>query len=248
MNPVIETILTHRSIRKFKNRPLTKEQVELLVNAAQHTSTSSFMQSYSIIGVTDPLKKQQLAEIGNQTYIAEAGQLFVFIADLNRNKQIAEKNGKDTTVLESADRFLVGFTDASLAAQTTLLAAESLGLGGVFLGSLLNNAEKVIDILGLPTQTFPVVGLAIGYPDQEPQLKPRLPLNQIYHENTYQIQADPHEALANYDSIVTDYYDLRNANKRIDSFTNQATNSMDLKHPGRMQLLKMIQAQNLLNY
>ncbi|WP_317944247.1 oxygen-insensitive NADPH nitroreductase [Carnobacterium maltaromaticum] len=248
MNPVIETIIKHKSIRKFKETPLSKEQVELLVTVAQHTSTSSFMQSYSIIGVTDPIKKQQLAEVGNQPYIAEAGHLFVFIADLNRNKQIAEKNEKDTTVLESTDRFLVGFTDASLAAQTTLLAAESLGLGGVFLGSLLNNAEKVIEILELPTQTFPVVGLAVGYPDQEPQLKPRLPMAHIYHENTYKVQSEPQEALADYDSVVTEYYDLRNANTRIDSFTNQATKSMDLKHPGRMKLLEMIHAQNLLKY
>ncbi|MGX7418803.1 oxygen-insensitive NADPH nitroreductase [Carnobacterium gallinarum] len=245
MNQTIDTILNHRSIRKFKDTALEKEQIELLVQAAQHTSSSNFLQNYSIIGITDQKKKAQLAKIGNQPYIAESGHLFVMVADLHRNEAIAKEFEKDTSVLQSADRYLVAHTDAVLAAQTILIAAESMGLGGVFLGSLLNNAAEVISILELPTHTFPVLGIAVGYPDQEPQLKPRLPMEQIYHENTYNIQPQPVDSLKEYDATVSEYYDLRNANTRIDTFTNQAAKSMDAKNPTRMRLLEFLHQQDL---
>lgn len=246
MNPTIETIMNHRSIRKFKDTALSNEQVALLVDAAQHTSSSNFLQLYSIIGVTDPEKKAALAEVGKQPYIAEAGHLFVMVADLHRNENIAKQFEKDTSIVQYTDRFFAAHTDAALAAQTLLLAAESMGLGGVFLGSLLNDAAKVISILELPVHTFPILGIAVGYPDQEPQLKPRLPLEQIYHENTYQVEEQPIDSLKEYDAVVAEYYDLRNANTRIDSFTNQAAKSMDSRNPTRMKLLDVLHQQDLL--
>lgn len=249
MNETIKLQLNHRSIRKFKQQKIAPEIINTLVDVAQHTSTSSFTQAYSILSITDETIKQQIATIGNQEYIATAGHLFVFLADQHRNAKIAQEAGQEISVLSSFDRFFVAATDALLAAQNVLLAAESLGLGGVFLGSILNDAHALIDILKLPEYVVPVLGLAIGYPDQQPQLKPRLPQKFMHFENTYpQDPASLTEQLAAYDETVQEYYDLRDANRRIDKFTTQITKGMQRKHPGRMKLLAAYQKQKFIGY
>lgn len=248
MNPTIQNQLNHRSIRKFKDIPLTSEEVNLLVDVARHTSSSSFMQSYSILSVTDPEKKAKVAVIGNQKYIAESGHLFIMLADQHRNQLIAEEQGFDTDVLGSFDRFFVASTDAILAAQNILLAAEAMGLGGVFLGSVLNQADQLIELFNLPKHVVPVLGIALGHPDQAPQLKPRLPREIMHFENTYPKLENVCEALKDYDAIVHEYYDLRDANNRVDEFTTQIAKGMTRKHPGRMQLLKFFQGQGFIQY
>lgn len=248
MNPTIQNQLNHRSIRKFKDIPLTSEEVNLLVDVAQHTSTSSFMQSYSILSVTDPEKKAKVAQIGNQNYIAECGHLFIMLADQHRNQLIAEEQGTDTEVLGSFDRFFVAATDAILAAQNIMVAAEAMGLGGVFLGSTLNQVDQLIEIFNLPEHVVPVLGIAIGHPDQAPQLKPRLPREVMHFENTYPKLENVCETLKDYDAIVHEYYDLRDANNRVDAFTTQIAKGMTRKHPGRMQLLKFYQGQAFIKY
>lgn len=248
MNPTIQNQLNHRSIRKFKDIPLTVDQVNLLVDVARHTSTSSFMQSYSILSVTDPEKKAKVAQIGNQNYIAECGHLFIMLADQHRNQLIAEEQNTDTEVLGSFDRFFVAATDAILAAQNIMIAAEAMGLGAVFLGSILNQVDQLIEIFDLPEHVVPVLGIAIGYPDHAPQLKPRLPRALMHFENSYPKLDNVCEALQDYDAIVHEYYDLRDANNRVDAFTTQIAKGMTRKHPGRMRLLKFYQRQGFIKY
>lgn len=248
MNPTIQNQLNHRSIRKFKDIPLTSDQINLLVDVARHTSTSSFMQSYSILSVTDPEKKAKVAQIGNQNYIAECGHLFIMLADQHRNQLIGEEQNFDTEVLGSFDRFFVAATDAILAAQNIMVAAEAMGLGAVFLGSTLNQVDQLIEIFNLPEHVVPVLGIAIGHPDQAPQLKPRLPREIMHFENSYPKLENVCEALKDYDAIVHEYYDLRDANNRVDAFTTQIAKGMTRKHPGRMQLLKFYQGQGFIKY
>lgn len=236
MNDVIKLQLNHKSIRKFKDEQLPKEIIETLVNVARHTATSNFMQSYSIVCLSSQEKKQKLAEICNQPYVAEASHVFIFVADQYRNRQIAVENSQETSVLHNMDRFMVAMTDAVLAAQNVNLAAESLGLGTVFLGSILNDNDKTSELLELPELTFAVLGLAIGYKDQEPQLKPRLPQDIMFFEESYQTFDNYVEALKDYDDVVTTYYDLRDANKRIESFTNQITAGMNRKPEKRLKI------------
>lgn len=135
--------------------------------------------------------------------------------------------------------------DAILALQNALTAVESMGLGGVVLGSIKNEPEKLIQVLDLPKMTFPILGLQVGIPDQEPQLKPRLPLEQIVFNNNY-----PRDfklsSLKEYDQIVTTYYDLRDANKRIDSFTKQINGAKLNQHEtSRDKLLQALHEQGL---
>lgn len=246
MNETIRTQLNHRSIRKFKQKAVPQEIITQLVDVARHTATSNFMQSYSIIGISDKEKMSELSRICQQPYVAQASHIFLFVADQFRNQQIADSQNQETSVLHNMDRFMIAMTDASLAIQNVNVAAESLGLGTVFLGSVLNDAPAVIELFNLPNMTFPILGLAVGYPDQEPQLKPRLPQTLMYFENSYPEVLPLNDTLASYDNDVTQYYDLRDANTRVDSFTKQITDGMNRKMPKRLDLLNQIRQQGLI--
>ena len=243
MNETIKTQLNHRSIRQFKPLALTQEEVDLLVDVARHTATSNFRQSYSIISITDQKLKEEIAEIANQPYIPNAGHLFVFVVDQRRNTLIAEAKGAEALVQGSPERFISAFSDAMIAAQNVVVAAESLGMGTVYLGSILNDNAKLSELLKLPKYVYPAVGLAVGWPDQEPQLKPRLPRHVIHMENYYQDLENPLEELKDYDAEVHEYYDLRDLNNRVDEFTTQIAKTMDKSVANRANTLKDLQKQ-----
>ena len=243
MNDTIKTQLNHRSIRQFKEQALTEEQVNLLVDVARHTATSNFRQAYSIISITDPRLKEEIAKIANQPYIPSAGHLFVFVVDQRRNTLIAKAKGAEALVQGSPERFISAFSDAMIAAQNMVVAAESLGMGTVYLGSVLNDNAQLSALLKLPEYVFPAVGLAVGWPDQEPQLKPRLPRRVIHMENSYHDLENPLEALEEYDTAVHQYYDLRDLNNRVDEFTTQIAKTMDKSLANRANTLQDLRQQ-----
>ena len=116
MNDMIRTQLNHRSIRAFKEQALTKEEVELLVDVARHTATSKFMQAYSIISITDPTLKAAFAAISNQPYVEKNGHLFLFVVDYHRNVQLTKAQDRPAKLQGTADYFIAGLTDATIAA------------------------------------------------------------------------------------------------------------------------------------
>ncbi|MGO3732876.1 MAG: NADPH-dependent oxidoreductase [Vagococcus sp.] len=246
MNETIIQQLNHRSIRKFTGQEISSDILDVLVDVARQTATSNFMQSYSIVSIKSPEKKKKLADICQQPYVGEASDIFIFIADQYRNKTIAEENNQETSVLQNMDRFMIAFTDAILTSQNVNIAAESLGLGTVFLGSILNDSRAIIDLLDLPAMTFPILGLAMGYPDQHPELKPRLPKELMFFEDTYNTEPLHCNELKEYDSIVSEYYDLRDTNKKVDSFTKQITDGMNRKPEKRLAILSEIKKQGFL--
>ena len=246
MNETIQTQLNHRSIRAFKEQELTKEEVELLVDVARHTATSKFMQVYSIISITDPTLKAAFVAISKQPYVEKNGHLFLFVVDYHRNVQLTKAQDRPAKLQGTADYFIAGLTDATIAAQNMVVAAESLGMGTVFLGSLHNDAQQIIDLLGLPEYTFPAVGLAVGWPDQEPQLKPRLPKEVMHMENHYQALENPLKDIEAYDEEITGYYDTRDLNNRVDRFSKQVADKMETLPPKRLALLEVIQQQGFL--
>ncbi len=246
MNTVIETIMNHRSIRKFEEKVLSDEQIRTIVECAQAASTSSFIQAYSIIGVKDPDKKKKLAEIvGNQAYVAENGHFFVFCGDLHRHQVISQMEEKDlSTSLESAEKFMVATIDAALAAQNAVLAAESMGLGACYIGGLRNNLDEVCKLLHIPKFVIPLFGIAVGYPAQMPDKKPRLPFEHIYHEGEYNQDEDLFkQELHTYNQTISAYYQARTNGKRSDTWTGQMANS--LENPKRMYMKDFVKGQGL---
>ncbi|WP_062352511.1 oxygen-insensitive NADPH nitroreductase [Bacillus kwashiorkori] len=232
MNQVIETILAHRSVRQFTEEALTTEQIELIVRSAQAASTSSFIQPYTIIGVTDYEVKRKLAEIaGNQSYVANNGYLFVFCADFYRHEVIGEMEEAElSSTLESTEKFMVALIDTALAAQNAAIAAESLGLGICYIGGLRNHLEEVCQLLETPQRVIPLFALVVGYPVKLNEQKPRLPLHHVFKENKYEanqekIRNDLHE----YNDIIHQYYHERTAGKRGDTWTNQMAKTLGNK-------------------
>ena len=214
-NATVDTLLERRSIRKFKSKPLGDDVIETLETVAQHAASSQFLNDWSAIRVTDPAAKKRLAEIGGQPYIATAPLLYVFVLDEHRNAAIASTKGVDTTsdtfTLNGSYRYSQAQNDAVLALHAMETAAYSLGLGCVILGSLLNDVPALIDLLNLPEYTYPVLGLAIGKPDQDPDVKPRMPRTMQFFENEYpESDESVLSGLAEFDEKVHRYYDLRN--------------------------------------
>lgn len=224
----LNILLNRRSIRAFLPDAIDEETMFALEDAAQHAASSQYLNDWSAIRITDPELKQKLAEIGNQPYIASAPLLYVFVLDEYRNAMIAQQGGvdihSDTFTLNNSYRFSQAQNDAVLALHAMETAAESLGLGCVILGSLLNNVPELISLLGLPQFTYPVLGLALGKPAQEPALKPRLPRNMQFFDNQYDTNTDHfHIYLQQFDDEVHHYYDLRNPDRPVDTFSSQIT-------------------------
>lgn len=169
MTPTIELICGHRSIRHFTDEPISEAQREAIINSARATSSSSFLQCSSIIRITDKALREELVTLtGGQKHVAQAAEFWVFCADFNRHLQICPD-----AQLGLAEQLLLGVVDTAMMAQNALIAAESLGLGGVYIGGLRNNIEAVTKLLKLPQHVLPLFGLCLGWPADNPDLKPR---------------------------------------------------------------------------
>lgn len=220
MTPVIDTILAHRSIRKYSDQPISQAQLDAIIQAGLAASSSSLLQAVSIIRVTDPEKRQTLAQLaGNQAYVESAAEFLVFCIDYQRHVALNNAVQPDFTELT-----LIGAIDAGIMAQNCLLAAESLGLGGVYIGGLRNNAAQVDALLGMPEHTAILFGMCLGHPAQDPELKPRLPATVIVHENQY--QPLDREQVNTYDQTMLDYYHRRSSNQKTETWSEQVTNKL----------------------
>ncbi|MRG85617.1 oxygen-insensitive NADPH nitroreductase [Salinibacillus xinjiangensis] len=241
MEHMLDVLFNHRSIRKYKEKPLTEEQIHTIVEAAQHASTSSYYQAYSIIGVTDQQLKKELAGISGQSYVEHNSHLFVFCADLRRlflkaNEKTREKMMEN---LQNTEHFIVATVDAALAAQNAAIAAESMELGICYIGSLRNNIAKVDELLELPEFVIPLFGMTVGYPDHNPEQKPRLPMKAIYFENKYEDNDAILEAELNeFNKRLEAYYQSRSENNRSDTFTDQVQRK--LSNPIRMDVTNFV--------
>ena len=214
MTPTIELICGHRSIRHFTDEPISEAQREAIINSARATSSSSFLQCSSIIRITDKALREELVTLtGGQKHVAQAAEFWVFCADFNRHLQICPD-----AQLGLAEQLLLGVVDTAMMAQNALIAAESLGLGGVYIGGLRNNIEAVTKLLKLPQHVLPLFGLCLGWPADNPDLKPRLPASILVHENSY--QPLDKGALAQYDEQLAEYYLTRGSNNRRDTWSD----------------------------
>ncbi|MDF2814028.1 MAG: nitroreductase [Paenibacillus sp.] len=214
MNELVRSLQSHRSIRKFKSDPITQEQIEAILYSAQMASTSSNVQAYSVIRVTDQLIRSAIQVVtGNQQHVGQCPLFLVWCADLYRNKLANEKN-KAEMISGGMENFIVGTVDTALAAQNAAAAAEAMGLGVVYIGGIRNDLREVSRLLQLPELVYPVFGMCIGYPDQDPSVKPRLSTSAILHENTYQIPEQVVEGIDEYDKRIRDYYIERTQGRR----------------------------------
>ncbi|WP_375058154.1 oxygen-insensitive NADPH nitroreductase [Zobellella sp. DQSA1] len=216
MTTAIEVMHRHRSIRKFTEQPLAPEHLEAIMASAQAAPSSSFLQASAVIRVTDPeLRARLLPLCGNQAYVVGAAEFWVFCADFHRHLQWVPEARTGF-----AEQLLIGAIDTALMGQNALTAAESLGLGGVFIGAVRNHPHELSELLALPKGVIPLFGLCLGHPAQDPEPKPRLPTALMFFENGYPAYQD--EALMrDYDERVRHYYHTRTGGNKDMSWTGQ---------------------------
>ena len=205
MNPIIELLQAHRSIRKFQDREIPRPLLETLIRAGQCAATSNHIQAYTVIRVTDRDNRARMAELaGGQQHIVEAAEFLVFCADLKRPTEAAERAGAEV-IRGMTEQLLVATIDTALMAQNVAVAAESVGLGLCYVGGIRNHPEAVADLLKLPEHVYPVFGMSLGYPAQNPEVKPRLPLAAILKDDHYD-DSDAPARVAEFDETMHRYY------------------------------------------
>ncbi len=183
----LDSMRSHRSVRRFTDEPVSDDDLEAILTTAQRSSTSSNLQSSSVIVVRDQAKKETLADLcGRQRQILDCPVFLAHCADLNRARFLCERSGY-TFDSHFMEYFLLAVIDATIFGQTTLAAAEAIGLGGCMIGGARNHPDEIGKLLGLPEHVFVVFGMTLGHPQWEkvPPMKPRLPLAALMHEERY---------------------------------------------------------------
>lgn len=206
--PVLDAMLSHRSVRHFVRDALPEHTLETLVAAAQSAPTSSNLQTWSVIAVESQERREALANlVGPQKHLAVAPLVLVFLADLSRIERLGQAQGRDPVGLHYLDTFLMGVIDAALAAQNAVVAAEAMGLGTVYVGGMRNQPEEVAKVLGTPPNVFPVFGLVVGHPDpaKPAAIKPRLPQSAVLHREQYQVPADQSQEIGDYNEALRQF-------------------------------------------
>ena len=225
-NEAINLLLSHKSVRSYKPDLLPDGTLETLLAAAQSAATSSNLQLWSLVAITDPDKKRELAKVaGNQKHIEQCPLFLVWLADLSRNQRMGEEEGVEMEVMPFVETFLVAAIDAALAAQNAVIAAESLQLSTVYIGAMRNNPEKVAELLQLPSEVFGVFGLCVGYAssDIKAEVKPRLPQAAIAFNEVYG-NPDEQKLRINYDHEMTKFSERNEMG--ADTWTNRVLGRM----------------------
>lgn len=239
MNDVLSLLQSHRSIRKFTQDPVDQALVNDLIRAGQAAATSSFIQACTVVQVSRGERRDRLAELANhQAYVADAPVFLVFVADMHRHELACEMH--DAPMQSGfTEQFLTASIDCALFAQNVVTAAEAQGLGICYIGALRNEPQAVAETLNLPHLTYPVFGLCLGHPDQNPEIKPRLPLSVVLKHEHYSDDDDP-AALKDYDEDVRRYYESRTGNPRSQSWTEQISGM--LQKEARPHMLPFLQS------
>jgi nitroreductase len=192
-NDTIATQLAHHSVRAYLPTALPEHMLETLVAAAQSAASSSNQHLWSVIAVTDQALRNRLAVLArNQRHIAEAPLILLWVADVARTRHLGQQKQAPTDGTHYLDSFLTAALDAALAAQNAAIAAESLGLGTVYIGALRNHPEEVAALVDLPEGAVVIFGLVVGYadPDRPTAVKPRPAQAIVVHRDTFSGLAD----------------------------------------------------------
>ncbi|WP_150460860.1 nitroreductase family protein [Nesterenkonia ebinurensis] len=244
-NPVLDTILSHRSVRLWQEKEVSEAAIRTVAAAAQSGSTSSHKQMTSVVAVRNQQTKAELAEVGGPKqarHIASAPVVLVWLIDTSRIRASAQRHGTEYAARNYLNEAMIAASDVGIAAQTAALAAESMGLGVVFLGSLRNDAERVAQLLQLPDHVIPFLGMELGHPDPaEPAgVKPRLPQSSFLHWETY----DEKEAVApieEYDEAISRYFARYGKDRRWSAQMSQRVSETAFAHDKRREIRRVFE-------
>ncbi len=188
MNQTIQQLFDRKSVRVFTNREITQEEKNLILQSAVQAPTAGNQQLYTILDITDPAIRDTLVKTcDNQPFIAQAKMVLIFCADCKKWYDAFRFAGCEPRLPQVGDLALA-ISDATIAAQNAVVAAESLGIGSCYIGDIMENCRQHRDLLNLPQYVFPCCMLVFGFPtdQQKERTKPqRSPMASIVHENGY---------------------------------------------------------------
>ena len=208
-DPVLTTLLAHKSVRRYKPDALPPGTLEMLAAAAQSAASSSSLQVWSVVAVTVPARKAEAAKLcGDQDSIRQCPLFLIFCADLGRLSAVSEREGMPGAALAYTEMFVTAAIDASLAAQNAAVAAEGLGLGTCYIGGARNHPQELAALLNLPPRVIGLFGLTVGWPadGDTTEIKPRLPQSGLVFHETYDSEARD-AAVAAYNQTMRDFYE-----------------------------------------
>ena len=193
MNEVIRQLNSRNSVRAYTDREIGKEEKDAILMAAAQAPTAGNQQLYTILDITDQALKERLVETcDNQPMIAQAKLVLIFCADCKKWYDAYLAVGCQTRKPGVGD-LLLAASDAMIAAQNAVTAAESLGIGSCYIGDIMENCEAQRALLKLPEYVFPVGMVIFGYPTEQQMRRPkpeRVEMQYVVHENTYQPLSD----------------------------------------------------------
>lgn len=190
MNQTINELNRRKSTRIFSDKHISEEIKKAIFEATVNAPSAGNMQLYTIIEVVDQNIKDELAVLcDNQPFISKADLVLIYLADYQKWYDAFISCGLKTREIQEGD-LLLASADACIAAQNTVTAAESFGIGSCYIGDIMENYEKVKELLNLPRYTYPACMLVLGYPDDEVKkvIKPKRVENKyIFHKNKYHL-------------------------------------------------------------
>ncbi|MEZ5001261.1 MAG: nitroreductase family protein [Bacteroidales bacterium] len=180
-----DLLLNRRTVRRYSSRKVNQNLLDKILEAGARSSTTGNMQLYSIIVTRDDKMKEGLAPLHfNQPMVREAPVTLTFCADFNRFNKWCRQRGAEPGY-DNFLSFMTAAIDAIIVAQTVSIAAEAEGLGICYLGTVIYNAHKIIELLELPSGVVPVATVTLGWPDESPGQVDRLPLDAVVHSEKY---------------------------------------------------------------
>jgi len=186
MNQTLDLLNSHRSDRSYTDEPVSDEAVDAIVQAAYRAPTAMNAQHVSIVVTRDAAKRARISAIAKgQAWIAKAPVFITVVLDFHKTAVALAKRGKAQAVQNTVEGLIAATTDVGIVLATMMAAARSLGLGIVPIGSVRADPRAMVDLLGLPKNCLPIVGLCIGHIEQPASLKPRLPIGTFRHDEIY---------------------------------------------------------------
>jgi FMN reductase [NAD(P)H] len=202
-NGTLRLLFERSSCRSFLDKKIPQDILHTVLEAGVHAPTAGNLQPYSIIEIEGPEKKQKLAEMCGQDFIGKAPVLLLFCLDLHRNERWAKLEVAPFTATSAFRHFWVSFQDTVICAQNICTAADSMGLGSVYIGTVIDMPRELQAMLNLPKKVFPVVLVCLGYPTSRPKAAKKLGADVVVHSESYH-EIEDHQLLTAYNEKYRD--------------------------------------------
>lgn len=189
-NTTLKLLMERASCRNFSKRPVSRKVLSQILEAGTHAATGGNLQPYSVVKIESPRKRAKLAKMCGQSFMAKAPVHLLFCIDYHRLQRWAEIEIAPFSATSSFRHFWIAFQDTIIAAQNICTAVDSLGLGSVYIGTIMEFIPETRVMFGLPKGVLPVVLLCLGYPAKKPLVRRKLGVETVVHDERYHEMSD----------------------------------------------------------